>query len=125
MLSPYDYELLSRFRDAPQAPQSDHDRLEFNRLQREGHIFPYQVEYIDEPGICGEQAVTWALTEKGKAFLKESEEVARKNAQEECNQRRNYRVAVLQIVVSVLVFLAGMILENRTAILEIVRRFLG
>ena len=125
MLSPYDYESLSRFRNAPQAPQSDQDRWEFNRLQSEGYIFPYQVEYIDEPGICGEQAITWALTEKGKAFLKESEEVLRRHAQEERNQRRNYRVAVLQILVSVLIFLAGMILENRTAILDIVRRFLG
>ena len=125
MLSPYDYELLSRFRDAPQAPQSDQDRWEFNRLQREGYIFPEQTEDLNVPGSTGQCAIFWEITEKGKAFLKESDEVARQHAQEERNQRRNYRVAVWQIVVSVLIFLAGMIFENRTAILDIVRRFLG
>ena len=125
MLSPYDYELLSRFRDAPQAPQSDQDRWEFNRLQREGYIFPEQTEDLNVPGSTGQCAIFWEITEKGKAFLKESDEVARQHDQEERNQRRNYRVAVWQIVVSVLIFLAGMIFENRTAILDIVRRFLG
>lgn len=119
MLSPYDYELLSLFRSGPQAPQSDQDRWEFNRLQREGYILPKQTEYSEEPGDIGCYAVTWDLTPKGKAFLAEADEVRNQQAQDEKHKRTQDKLGIANVLISLFSFLAGLLVEYKTGLIDL------
>lgn len=127
MLSPYDHQILAIFRDGPKPfPQQFEEALP--RLQRKGYFIPHELrteEYHGEsefdPGYVSHIPVTWRLTDKGRSALSEADEVCRRHTQEERYQRRQYRVSVWQIVVSILIFLAGMIVENRTSILDLFR----
>lgn len=120
MLSPYDYELLSRFRNAPQAPQSDQERWEFNRLQREGYIFPEQTEDLNVSESTGQCAIFWKITEKGEAFLKEADEVARKNAQKEHHERLQTKLGIAQLLLSLISFVLGLVIEHFAGIADFI-----
>ncbi len=99
--------MLSKCRE-PYAPQTDEERAQINALYKAKLIIgrgqgftPGGIPYIK----------AWIVTNEGLNALDEFEEQAGEKAKEEKQKRFENKVAVLNLVVSILSFLAGLLVE--------------
>lgn len=99
--------MLSKCRE-PYAPQTDEERAQINALYKAKLIIargqgftPGGIPYIK----------AWIVTNEGLNALDEFEIRAGEKAKEEKQKRFENKVAVLNLVVSILSFLAGLLVE--------------
>lgn len=98
--------MLSKCRK-PYAPQTDEERAQINALKAKlviarGQGFtPGGIPYIK----------AWIVTNEGLNALDEFEEQASEKAKQEVQQRFQNKISVLSLVVAVLSFIAGLLVE--------------
>lgn len=125
MLSPYDHQILAIFRDGPQPfPQQFEEAL--SRLQHEGLIDAADVrqEYHGSDAEfdfgCTENIVlTWKLTSKGRSALSEADEVRNQHAQDEKHKRTQDKLGIANVLISLFSFLAGLLVEYKTGLIDL------
>lgn len=99
--------MLSKCRE-PYAPQTDEERAQINALYKAKLIIG-RGQGFTLGGIPYIKA--WSVTNEGLNALDEFEEQAGEKAKEEKQKRFENKVAVLNLVVSILSFLAGLLVE--------------
>ena len=99
--------MLSKCRE-PYAPQTDEERAQINALYKaklviaRGQGFtPGGIPYIK----------AWIVTNEGLNALDEFEEQASEKAKQEVQQRFQNKISVLSLVVAVLSFIVGLLVE--------------
>ena len=114
MIDQYIYDELKKFRGGPlQRPEGPTEMIRY--LTEEGFI--EAVESNVFPGLSV-VPVKWKITVKGLAALSEFEEQRQKEAQNERQRRFQNKISVLNVLVPLITFLLGLIVEHFAGLLD-------
>lgn len=118
MLSRRDYLVLYKCRK-PYKPQTDEERAQINALYKAGLVIGHGQE-IAPGGML--QIKAWVVTNAGLNALEEFEIRAGEKAKEEKQKRFDNKIAVANLAVAILSFLAGLLIEFFLGPLETIWR---
>ena len=120
MISPLDYDELVKYRE-PHSPGDNNERFIMLRDRRYIKMCGWRTVHIG--GIGDVQAPDkWVITETGKDALLEFERERDKHTQEEQDRRFNRKIAIAQVLVPLVTFFAGLIVEYYVGIISWVTR---
>lgn len=91
------------------APCYDEKRRE--TLRKNGYIWTPSVGFFDS------QLRTYALTDSGRAAVSEAKEKRNKEAADKAQQRFQNKISVAQVVVPVVTFILGLLVEHYWSVL--------
>lgn len=121
MLTKELYAVLISFRSGS-VSRHDGPTAEINWLVDHDYLRP--TEHDVRPGLSI-RPVKWELTVDGRAALSKFEEECKKQAKEERQRRFQNKISVLSVLVPLVTFILGLVVERFTGIIGIVSQLLG
>lgn len=124
MLSEAEYQELSKYLE-PHAPsQAEYER--FASLKQAGYLRIHQFGMVDLGPIGRHPAPdTWVITAAGRDALSEFEERRDQEAKREAQQRLQNQIAVAQVLVPLVTFVLGLIVEHYSGLVSALAELLG
>ena len=119
MISRLDYELLVLYREPRPWPEDEKDDDRFHLLLDRKLVEPVEYEASSGDGWFAVQASLYKTSPKGDDALLEFEENAKRQAEQERQQRFDNKVSVLSILIPALTFLLGVWVEYRLSLIEV------
>ena len=123
-LSEADYHELLKYRE-PHAPsREEYDRLV--SLKRRGFVKLNHFAFA-HPGRqrTPEDRDTWIITPAGEDVLSEFENERRKESEDKRQQRFQNQISVAQVLIPLVTFVLGLIIDHYTGLVSLVSEFLG
>lgn len=123
-LSEADYQELLKYRQ-PHAP-SQEEYARFVGLKKRGFlkIYHFGLVNLDKPGDHMAPD-TWTITPAGEDALSEFEKARRKESEDKRQQRFQNQISVAQVLVPLITFILGLIVEHYAGLVSGLTEFLG
>lgn len=123
-LSEADYQELTKYRQ-PHAP-SQEEYARFVGLKKRGFlkIHHFGLVNLDKPGDHMAPD-TWTITPAGEDALSEFEKARRKESEDKRQQRFQNQISVAQVLVPLITFILGLIVEHYAGLVSGLTEFLG
>ena len=123
-LSEADYQELLKYRQ-PHAP-SQEEYARFVGLKKRGFlkIHHFGLVNLDKPGDHTAPD-TWTITPAGEDALSEFEKARRKESEDKRQQRFQNQISVAQVLVPLITFILGLIVEHYAGLVSGLSEFLG
>lgn len=116
MLSESSYNALKRFRGGLYTgPVLTPEIREFRDLK---YIHPTSRELKDQPGQYCMNYTVWSTTALGEDALSEFEQKREQQAQDERERRFNRKISIAQVLVPLITFLLGLLVEHYAGIVS-------
>ena len=116
MLSESSYNALKQFRGSLYTgPTLTPEIREFRDLK---YIYPISRELKGQPGQYCMNYTTWSITSLGEDALSEFEQKREQHAQGERERRFNRKISIAQMLVPLITFLLGLLVEHYAGIVS-------
>ena len=79
--------------------------------------------YLESEGLCYTKALSdpiYQITQKGRAALEEAYQAAEQKAKDERQQRFDNKISIANVLVPLVTFLLGLVIEHYTGIVRLV-----
>lgn len=86
------------------------------------------LEYLRSNGFCFTKPYSepiYRATQKGKSELDRIEKEAEQNAKEERQRRFDNKISVLNVLIPLVSFIGGVLIEHYTRVIELITSFFG
>ena len=124
MISELDYLELVKYRE-PHAP-ADNDFFRFSMLRDRHYLQLYSWKTISIGGLDNVQTTDkWIISERGKDALFEFEQEREKQAKYERQQRFQNKVSIAQVLVPLITFVLGLVIEHCSGVLGVLFDLFG
>ena len=123
-LSEADYQELSKYRQ-PYAP-SQEEYARFVGLKKRGFLKIHHFGLV-HLGELGDHMApdTWFITPAGEDALSEFEKARRKESEDKRQQRFQNQISVAQVLVPLITFILGLVVEHYAGLISGLSEFLG
>ena len=123
-LSEVDYQELLKYRQ-PHAPSRE-EHARFSELKKRGFLNIQHFGLV-HLGELGDHMApdTWLITPAGEDALSEFEKERRKEAEDKRQQRFQNQVSVAQVLIPLVTFILGLVVEHYAGLVSALSEFLG
>lgn len=123
-LSEADYQELLKYRQ-PHAP-SQEEYARFVELKKRGFLKIHHFGLVHLDKLGDHMAPdTWTITPAGEDALSEFEKARRKESEDKRQQRFQNQISVAQVLVPLITFILGLIVEHYAGLVSGLTEFLG
>jgi hypothetical protein len=123
MLSETSYNDLKKYRGGFYTGPSI--TMEIREFRDQGYIVAVSRELREHPGSFCMNSTKWELTHKGEDALSEFEKAHRKEAEDKRQRRFQNQVSVAQVLVPLVTFVLGLVVEHYAGLVSGLAEFLG